>query len=60
MATQVIFKDFEDEECAGILVTPTDDEAFIICACCGSIFEPDEVEIIKRFSTWVDFSDFIS
>lgn len=60
MATQIIFKDFEGEECAGILATPPIGEAFIICACCGSIFEPDEVEIIKRFPTWVDFSDFIS
>lgn len=31
----------------------------IICGECGGIIPVDECEIIKEFSYWVDFSDFI-
>lgn len=30
----------------------------VICACCGSIFELDKVEVI-RFISWVDISETI-
>lgn len=31
----------------------------IICACCGSTFEIEDVEIIKVYDYWVNFSDYI-
>ena len=40
---------------AGIML----ENGFVICACCGGVFEPDEVEILKVFDFWVDFSEWI-
>ena len=57
---QVLFYDGEDM-CAGIMVGDK-----IICACCGAIFDVDDVvsnaiedgrEAIRMFDYWVDISD---
>jgi hypothetical protein len=60
VAMQVMFYD-GDGMCAGILCGK-----HIICACCGGVFEVDEVidnaradgkNAIEMFDTWVDVSD---
>ena len=30
---------------------------FVICACCGDRFNYDEIEILKQYENWVDFSE---
>ena len=58
-AVQVMFYD-GDDMCSGIMVGDK-----IICACCGSVFDVDEVvsnaiedgrEAIRMFEIWVDIS----
>lgn len=58
-AVQVMFYDGEDM-CSGIMVGDK-----IVCACCGGIFDVDDVvsnaiedgrEAIRMFETWVDVS----
>lgn len=60
VAMQVMFYD-GDNMCSGIL-----HGKHIICACCGGVFEVDEVidnaradgkNAIEMFDTWVDVSD---
>lgn len=53
--TQVLFYDEENfgEKRAGIAF-----ENRVICACCGYVFNLDEVEIIKTLK-WVDFTEYI-
>ena len=51
---QVRFVDFENEIHYGIAYHNE-----IICACCGSIFEIDEVEILQQLS-WANFEREIS
>lgn len=31
----------------------------VICGCCGSVFEPEDVKILERYS-WVNISDEIT
>ena len=53
---QVLFKgDHSDGVQAGIRL----ENGFVICACCGGVFEPDEIEILHVFDYWVDFSEWI-
>ena len=53
---QVLFKgDHPDGVQAGIQL----ENGFVICACCGGVFEPDEIEILHVFDYWVDFSEWI-
>lgn len=51
--TQVCFI-FDDEVLFGIGYHDQ-----IICACCGGIFEIDEVEVIEIFPDWVNFDEYI-
>ena len=57
---QVMFYDGESM-CAGIMLGE-----YIICGCCGALFEVDDivemaredgVDAIRMFETWVDLSD---
>ena len=43
----------EDIEIGGILL----DDGNIVCGCCGSLFEPEDVEIIKEYENWIDLSE---
>lgn len=29
----------------------------VICGCCGSIFEPDEVVVVEKFEHWIDINE---
>lgn len=59
MIKQCEFRDDEGKICYGILCDFDNDDKYIICACCGAIFDPDEVEITEIYDCWVNFSDFI-
>ena len=43
----------ENIEIGGILL----DDGNIVCGCCGSLFEPEDVEIIKEYESWIDLSE---
>ena len=52
--TQIKFHEVgEDIEIGGILL----DDGNIVCGCCGSLFEPEDVEIIKEYESWIDLSE---
>lgn len=31
----------------------------VICGCCGSVLEPEDVEILDKYHSWIDISDAI-
>ena len=43
----------EDIEIGGILLN----NGNIICGCCGGLFEPEDVEIIREYENWIDLSE---
>lgn len=43
------YAEIEDEE---ILIR-------VICGCCGSTFEPNEIEILDKYDTWIDLTETI-
>ena len=53
--TQVKFTDGGEAVYGGIKM----DDGRVICACCGGVFEPEEVVIVEEYDTWVDFTDAI-
>lgn len=59
LAKQVTFKDEEENNCFGIQIEVSDSEKYIICACCGTIFEEEDVHDIKPLGEWLNFSDFM-
>lgn len=56
---QVKFYDEENILSFGIRVWTDADNWFIICACCGGIFYPEDVHEVETLDNWVDFSDCI-
>lgn len=52
LAQQVMFDDGEEVK-GGILVN----SEFIICGCCGGVFEAEEVEVIEYFEYWVPIGE---
>lgn len=56
---QVSFRDEEDTLNYGIQVKTDENDWFIICACCGTIFEPDDVYDVQPLNHWADFSEHI-
>ena len=54
METKMIKFEVDEEVFGGILV----DGKYVICGCCGSVFEADEVTILKEMS-WIDISESI-
>lgn len=52
METKMVKFEVEDEVLGGILVNGE----YIICGCCGSVFEVDEVTILKELS-WINISE---
>ena len=53
---QVIFRDEENNLCAEIRL----DDGRILCGCCGGIFRPEEITIVKVFHDWEDISNAIA
>ena len=56
-AEQVKFYDKEDKLSFGIRVWNSIGSWFIICACCGTEFYPEDVHDVEPFTRWVDFSE---
>ena len=57
--TQVRFRsEGEDISHGGILVE-VDDDSYVICGCCGSIFEMDEIQEMNKIESWIDINDAI-
>ena len=50
---QCVFKDNDGVIFGGILI----DNEYVICGCCGGVFEANEVEIIEIFKDWISISD---
>lgn len=54
---QVIFEDIEiGENHAGIEI----DEKYVICGCCGGVFEKDDYKIVKTYDYWVNLESEIA
>lgn len=51
---QIAFMPEGEEAVQGGILCEDSSQSFIICGCCGGIYEPDEVEIIERFEDWID------
>ena len=53
---QVKFKDtnFEGNNILGGIMV---DNKFVICGCCGGVFEVEEVEILEVYKVWLNISD---
>ena len=54
MFKQIKFRDFEDVVRGGILDT---EKNIVICACCGGVFEVEEIAIDEVYEYWVDFTE---
>ena len=31
----------------------------VICGCCGSVFEPEDIKILERYDDWMDLTEAI-
>lgn len=56
---QVKFVDVYEHTTHGGILIIQGNEKYIICGCCGSVFEMEDVEIVKEFPDWIDISDSI-
>ncbi len=56
---QVKFVDVDEHTIHGGILIIQGDEQYIICGCCGGVFEIEDVEIVKEFPDWIDISDSI-
>lgn len=43
----------------GIAAYDGDKLKFVICGECGGVFEPEDIEILKEYDTWVDLTEAI-
>lgn len=48
-----------DEILGGIGIYDEDTLINVICGCCGGMFEPEDVEILEIYNSWVDLVDTI-
>lgn len=58
MYKQIAFK-LKDEEAdviGGIGYFEDDKLVEVICGCCGSTFEPDEITLITIYNNWIDLT----
>lgn len=44
------------DELGGIAAYENDKLQYVICGCCGGIFEPDDVEILRKLE-WLPISE---
>ena len=59
MFRQVKFVDPEGDICEGFVELEDNTPVRIICGCCGGIFEPQEIKILKIYKGWVSLKEFI-
>lgn len=53
---QCVFKDEEGSELGGIYVE-NGDNVYIICGCCGGVFDLTDITGLKLFDNWVDIEE---
>ena len=53
MSKQVKFVDEKLNILGGIEL----DDGRVLCGCCGSIFEPEDIHIITRYDTWINLTE---
>ena len=56
LTKQCVFKD-EDGNLTGGIYIEIGDEKYIICGCCGGVFELEDVADLKLFDTWVNIEE---
>lgn len=51
----------DDRTIFGGIVNVDDDGNIInvICGCCGSVFEPEDIKILERYNDWMDLTEAI-
>lgn len=56
-----LINDEEDEKYFGGIALIDDDGAItnVICGCCGSVFEPEDIKILERYDEWMDLTEAI-
>lgn len=58
---QVVFVHLDGDEpekhFGGIAMYEHGKLVHVICGCCGGLFEPDDVLIIRKFTDWLPISD---
>jgi transcription elongation factor Elf1 len=54
----LINDDDEEGKCFGGIAIVDDNGTItnVICGCCGSVFEPEDIKIIDRYDDWMDLS----
>ena len=57
---QIRFKDLEDGSINGGIVVDDGSKPYVICGCCGSVFDLDEVEVLDEYDDWNSLSDEIT
>lgn len=57
MIKQCRFIDDDKMVCGGILCDFDNGDKYIIDGCCGRIFDPNKVEIIQVYDSWVSLSN---
>lgn len=59
---KIISKDLQDEDpnhlFGGIACYGGDNLQFVICGCCGGVFEPEDIRVVRVFR-WIDICDAI-
>lgn len=45
----------------GVYIEDDDDEELVevICGCCGSVFDLDDIEVVEVYHNWIDLTDTI-
>lgn len=56
---QVKFVDAHEHTIHGGILITEGWEQYVICGCCGSVFEIEDIEIVKEYPDWIDISDSI-
>lgn len=54
---QVRFRCEGDDAYLGGILVEDGEKSFVICGCCGGVFEMDDIEEIQKYENWVDLSN---
>ena len=54
---QVRFRGIGEESFQGGIMVDDGSSIYVICGCCGGIYEMDDIEEINEFENWINISD---
>ena len=57
LTRQVRFRSLDDDAYFGGILIEDGKNSYIICGCCGSVFEMDDIAEIQEYENWVNISD---